>query len=79
MIPDMSLGLTALEFRRLRYWQGHTGAAVHFASEGAPPMHGPVPDDIPREDAARPERDAADRRRALAVAGKGQPGSGVDG
>ena len=60
---------------------GHedAGAAVQLAGEGVPRTHGPESDDVRHEGAGRPEPDAPDRRRTLAVAENGGPGSGVRG
>ena len=64
---------------REQYGHGDAGAAVRLAGEGVPRAHGPESDDVRHEGAGRPEPDAPDRRRTLAVAENGGPGSGVRG
>ena len=64
---------------REQYGHGDAGAAVQLAGEGVPRAHGRESDDVRHEGAGRPEPDAPDRRRTLAVAENGGPGSGVRG
>ena len=56
---------------------GDAGAVFQRASRRVPRPHGHVADDVRHEGRGRPEPDAPDRRRPLALAADGGPGPGV--